>query len=350
MRTHPLVVFATGILLFAASAAFGAYASKANTPPRKILVASSLANFQGTLDDRLKLADRLVLEAASRANHEYPGRGMDLMVFPEFAFASGDGGSAAQAVPFAGVLGDHLAALARTNHMWIVAPATLKESDRISNAAILIDRSGKVAGIFRKVHPVPDAAGGKFEGGVTPGDAFPVFDTDFGKLGILICWDMTYEESWDRVGTAGAEIVAVPSASPQTMRPSAEALRHHYYVVTATPKDNASLFDPIGRTIGQTLARPGVLLQQVDLSYAILHWSEGLHNGQALTDRYGDKVGCDYSDREDTGIFWSNDPQVPIGEMVRSLGLREMPVYAEDVERLLKQSRDHAADSAAPGK
>ncbi|HTL68856.1 MAG TPA: carbon-nitrogen hydrolase family protein [Lacunisphaera sp.] len=336
MRSPRLLSVCLGILLTGAPA-FASSASRAHTPPRKVVVATTLADFTGNLDARLQLASRLIDEAAASPAAKSAGH-LDLMVFPEFALASGDGASAAQAVSLAGEVLDTLGAKAREHHTWIVAPMVLKEADRTSNAAVLVDRLGGVAGIFRKNHPIPDDKD-VFEGGVTPGNGFPVFETDFGQLGILICWDMAYEDSWDRLGDAGAEIVALPSASPQTIRPSAEALRHHYYVVTSTPKNNATVFDPIGRPIAQVTDRPGVVVQQIDLAYAILHWSEGLHNGQALTQRYGDKVGYLYSDREDTGVFWSNDPRTSIGEMIRSLGLREMAEQVDSIDRAVRASR-----------
>ncbi|HVZ63565.1 MAG TPA: carbon-nitrogen hydrolase family protein [Lacunisphaera sp.] len=331
------------LTLLAATSAFADYASRALTPPRKIVVGTTVADFRGDLPARLDLAGKLLDEAARSAADRF-GRGLDLMVLPEFALASSDGASAAQAVPLAGPVLDTVGAKARQHHTWIIAPMVLREADRVSNAAVLFDRTGGVAGIFRKNHPIPDERG-VFEGGVTPGDGFPVFETDFGQLGILICWDMAYEDAWDRLAASGAEIVALPSASPQTLRPSAEALRHHYYVVTSTPKDNATVFDPIGRTIAQVTNRPGVLVHQLDLAYAILHWSENLHNGQALTERFGDKVGYLYSDREDTGVFWSNDPHTAIGQMIQALGLREMPVQVEAIERQVEASRAASSSS-----
>ena len=231
-----------------------------------------------------------------------------------------------------------LGAAARQQHTWLVVPMTLLEEGprgRISNAAVLLDRMGNVAGVFRKVHPVVDE-NGLFEGGVLPGEAYPVFECDFGRLGILICWDMAYEEAWDAVAAGGAEIVALPSASPQTIRPMAEALRHHYYVVNSAPRDNASVFDPIGRTVAQ-VTTPGVLVHQIDLAYAILHWSETLREGRALSERYGAGVGYNYSSREDTGVFWSNDPQLSIGSMIRELGLSELPEMVERMEAARKK-------------
>ena len=303
------------------------FVSRANTAPRKVVIGTALAEFSGSTAMRLELAARLMDDATHETAKRYPGQTLDLMIFPEFAICRGSGATAAeQAVPLAGPVLETLCAKAREHHTWIVMPMTLREEGehgQISNAAVLLDREGRVAGIFRKVHPIVDE-NGVFEDGVTPGHDYPVFPCDFGRLGILICWDMAYEAAWDALGAGGAEIVALPSASPQTLQPSAQALRHHYYVATSTPRDNVSVFDPIGRTAAQATT-PGVHVQQIDLAYAILHWSETLHEGRALTARFGDKVGFTYSEREDTGVFWSNDPQHSIGEMVRELGLREMP-------------------------
>ena len=317
----------------------GSFVSRANALPRKIVVASALEKFSGKADGRLQRVTVLLEQAAREAAANCGGRGLDLMVFPEFTIQRDDAATAAeQAVELSGQVSETLGAAARAHQTWLVVPMTLREGGRISNAAVLFSRAGGVAGIFRKVHPMIDDQGG-FEGGVTPGNSYPVFNCDFGRLGILICWDMGYEAGWDALGAGGAEIVALPSASPQTLRPSAEALRHHYYVVSGTPKNNASLFDPLGRTIAQVTANPGVLVREIDLSYAILHWTEKLQEGRALTKRFGDRVGYDYSTREDTGIFWSNDPHKSIGAMVKEFGLREMPVVMQEVEAARRKAR-----------
>ncbi len=316
------------------------FVSRADTPPRKVVVASAIARFEGSVGERLALAARLFDDAAHQARAMNNGRGLDLLVLPEFAILRETGRSAPErAVELAGPVLDTLGAKAREHRAWLVAPMTLREaSGRIANAAVLLDRAGRVAGVFRKVHPVVENDG-SFEGGVTPGDAYPIFECDFGRLGILICWDMSYDEAWAALAGAGAEIVALPSASPQTLRPSAAALRHRYFVVTSTPRDNASLFDPIGRPVAQATTAPGVLVHEIDLAYAILHWSETLRGGLALTERFGARVGGSYSNREDSGVFWSNDPQASIGAMIRELGLREMPFEIERMEAAREAAR-----------
>ena len=76
-----------------------------------------------------------------------------------------------------------------------------------------------------------------------------------------------------------------------------------------------------------------MLVEQLDLSYAILPWSSKLQHGKALKQKYGDRVGFHYYEDEDRGMFWSNDPRVTIGEMIRSLGLSEQ---AEELRRIRK--------------
>jgi predicted amidohydrolase len=346
-RSLPLVWICVCLL---AGPAWAAYTSRANTPPRKMVIGTALVDFSGPLEQRLRLAGQLVDDAARATAGQYPGQGLDLMVFPEFALAHASGATAAeQAVSLEGAVLDTIGAKAREHRTWIIMPMTLREPDRISNAAVLINRAGAVAGIFRKMHPIPDARG-VFEGGVSPGTNYPVFDCDFGRLGILICWDMSYEASWDALAAAGAELIALPSASPQTLVPSAQALRHRTYVVTSAPKDNATVFDPLGRTVAQVLQKPGVLVHQIDLSYAILHWSETLREGRAFTDRFGGRAGYAYSTREDTGVFWSNDPKQSIGSMVRELGLREMPEYVEAVDAAVKRFHAGAREQQPSGK
>ena len=76
------------------------------------------------------------------------------------------------------------------------------------NSAFIVDRQGKLAGIYRKVHLTV----GESEKGVIPGNEFPVFDLDFGKVGIMICWDNWFGESARLLRLNGAEIIAYPIA------------------------------------------------------------------------------------------------------------------------------------------
>jgi hypothetical protein len=53
----------------------------------------------------------------------------------------------------------------------------------------------------------------------------------------------------------------------------------------------------------------------------VLAWQSRLREGKIFTEKYGDRAGFRYSRAEDGGIFWSNDPAKPIGEMIKELKL-----------------------------
>jgi predicted amidohydrolase len=90
------------------------------------------------------------------------------------------------------------------------AVATLLETDGdlFHNTAVLIDRAGDIAGIYRKVHLTM----GETDSGLTPGTEFPVFETDFGRVGLLTCWDNWFGESARALRLHGAEILFMPLA------------------------------------------------------------------------------------------------------------------------------------------
>jgi predicted amidohydrolase len=295
-------------------------------PPRKLVIATCKADIAGNKQERVAGIDRLIAVAEAEAERRFGQRRLDLVVLPECALHEGRGNRAReQAIAADDPAVAAVGAMARRAGAYVVLPAILRErtgGETCANAALLLDRDGKVAGIYRKVHPVA-APNGVFENGVTPGREFPVFDCDFGRLGIQICWDMVYDEGWQALAAGGAELVALPSASPQTVRPAACAQRFRLWVVTSTPRDNAGIYNPAGIMDART-EQAEVLVHRIDLSAAVVHWNAELEEGRAFARAFGDRGEYRWSLREDTGLFWSNDPSTPVASMLRELGIEEM--------------------------
>ena len=308
----------------------------ADAPPRKVVVGTMMKQFwyeyEG-LDARLTTLAGIVDRIGAEAKHTY-STPPDLAVITEYAVTGESSDLANRSVPLAGKVLDVMGAAARRNNTYVVFGMVLKEDDGThSNAAALLDREGKLAGVYRKVHAVADMDNDTCEGGVMPGKSLPVFDCDFGKLGIAICFDMSFDDVWEAYRRQGAEIVAWPSQSPQTIQPRWRALQNRYYIVSSTWRTNASIFDPTGDLIAQIRGSEGILVEQIDLTYQIIGWQPKLANGKAFSDKYGDAVGYRYSEAEDCGIFWSNDPDIPIMRMVRELGIE---LWSECVNRNLE--------------
>jgi predicted amidohydrolase len=310
-----------------------------HTQPRKVVVATSMFGPYGRwpgLAARLGELGDLIDRMAEEAGALHPGRRMDLAVLPEDAVCGGRPGTAAErSVPLEGPVLQSMGTKAREHGTYVVVPLFMAEPGRrgaYSNAAVLVDRTGAVAGIYRKVHPVLVPPDNTLEGGVEPGVDYPVVHTDFGTVGAQVCFDINFPEGWETLGAGGADIVVWPTQSPGLVRPSAYALQWRYHVLSATWRNNASLFDPMGLVLAQIREPRIVLACEIDLSFVVLPWSGQLRNGAYLAERYGDRIGYRYSEAEDAGIFWSNDPAIPVGEMVREAGL-------ETVDELLARNR-----------
>ena len=303
--------------------------STSGLPPRKVIVGTVMQSFWGPypgLEKRLEQLAAIVDRMGRESKSKY-GRALDLAILPEAAITGEVGGNAlAQSVAFPGPVADTFAQTARQHRCYVIVPTYLRESHdtkRCSNAAVLVDRTGEVAGTYRKVHLVVSSDGKTMEGGSSPGKELPVFDCDFGKLAIQICYDMEFDRGWQELARQGAELIAWPTQSPQTAQPAARAMQQRCYIVSSTWRNNASVFEPTGKIAAQVRPPEQVLVQELDLSYAILPWSSKLRNGKALQEKYGEKIGFRYYEDEDCGIFWSNDPRTPVRQMVESLGVLE---------------------------
>jgi len=302
--------------------------------PRKVIVGTMIyamwepyPGLESRLNALVGFIDRMVAEAEMKYN-----AGLDLAVLPECAVTGEPGKSGLISFKIEEVL-EVMGAAARRNHTYVIVPMTLEEDRKrriYTNSNVLLDRDGKEVGNYRKVHLAGLMGEDVLEGGLMPGKGFPVFNCDFGKLGIQVCFDMAYDDGWETLARKGAEIVAWPSQWPATVEPRCRAQRYNYYIVSSTWRNNASIFDPTGNIIAQTTEPSSVLVEQIDLTYALIDWQPKLKNGKAFDEKYCEAAGYRYRESEDRGIFWSNDPKTPIMQMVREL---ELELHADCLER-----------------
>lgn len=114
-----------------------------------------------------------------------------------------------------GDLSQSLQNLAAELKVVIIAPFFEKRAKGIyHNSLIVIDADGQMLGSYRKMH-IPDDPGFYEKYYFTPGDeesGFKVFDTAYGKIGTLICWDQWYPEAARITALKGADILLYPTA------------------------------------------------------------------------------------------------------------------------------------------
>ncbi len=153
------------------------------------------------------------------------------------------------AEPIPGPSTRRLGESARKHDMYIVAGLIERDGHGAYNTSVLIDRRGNVAGKYRKVYLPRE----EIEGGLTPGSSCPVFDTDFGKIGIMVCWDAEYTDAARTLAVQGAEIIFVPAAGGYLTLLKARALENHLYVISSGFDVESSIIDPTGTVLFATM-------------------------------------------------------------------------------------------------
>ncbi len=187
----------------------------------------------------------------------------DIIVLPEGITVVGTGKSyaeVAETVP--GPTTERLGALARRKNAYIVAGIYEREGAAIYNTAVLIDRSGKYAGKYRKVYLPRE----EMEGGLTAGSEFPVFQTDFGKLGIMICWDVQYTDPARALALRGAELIVMPIWGGNTALGKARAIENHVFLASSGYDYPTYIMDPDGEILAEARERGSAATATIDLN------------------------------------------------------------------------------------
>ena len=163
----------------------------------------------------------LNLNKSLRAIELAAGQGADLVLFPEVQltefFPQYPGQDVSKyAVSIDGEIVKKFCDTCRINMISAVPNLYLLENSRTYDASIFIDKNGKIKGVQKMVH-VAQAEQFYEQDYYTPSDdGFRVFDTEFGKIGIVVCFDRHYPESIRTETLQGADLILIPTVNTKS--------------------------------------------------------------------------------------------------------------------------------------
>jgi predicted amidohydrolase len=177
-----------------------------------------------------------------------------LVIFPECAFTGYAFASLEEAVPFAekldGPSAEALANVCRETGVYAAAGFIEADSAKFYNSVMLVGPDG-VVGSYRKVH-LPFLGIDRF---LSPGDRpFQVFVLPFGKVGLNICYDISFPESSRVLKLMGAELIVLPTNWPPGAWRSPEfvvntrALENHLFYAACNRVGSERGWEFIGRS------------------------------------------------------------------------------------------------------
>lgn len=185
---------------------------------------------------------KTTLESCTQALDTAGKAGVDIVLLPEYM----RGDFLPEPVP--GPSSRLMSDMARRHGMYVAGGIVRQqaEPDRVFNTCLLYDRQGGLVGTYDKVHPYSPENN---EQGITAGTRVPVFETDFGIVGIIICYDSWFPDVCQLLALKGAELILFPNAGHQPEFLPARAGDNCVRIVSSAWGLPCSIHDTLGRNI-----------------------------------------------------------------------------------------------------
>jgi predicted amidohydrolase len=192
----------------------------------------------------------------------------DIIAAPEFAPILGVSqkvyksyARAAEAVP-GGPWCRRFAEAAKRHKAYVIAGVIERRGKHVFNAAVLFDRRGGYVGQYDKTHlTFPELAAG-----ISPGREYPVFDLDFGRIGIAVCFDEWIPEVARLFAHRGVEILFLPTLGGKPIVWRTRAIDNGLYFVASCGAPPSMIIDSSGAILAET-HQDGVACADLNLDY-----------------------------------------------------------------------------------
>jgi len=210
----------------------------------------------------------------------------DLIVLPEFCDLSGAGDEYLKARGRR--ILDFFGTVARNNRCYLAFGMKREEKkDLWRNSCVLLDREGKIAEIYDKNFPTIM----EMEQGIIASDQAPVFQCDFGRVAIAICFDLNFEELKKKYASQKPDIILFSSMYHGGMVQGYWAYSCQAFFVGSVYRSTPSeIRNPLGEVVASSTNYFDFAVARINLDYEIVHLDYNREKLSDLKKKYGATV------------------------------------------------------------
>ncbi len=270
---------------------------------------------KGEADEFFKFNEKYLWRAAKA--------GCDILAFPEVYYRpNGDYYQAAEEL--GGESTTWAMEMARKYSMYIIWPIIERKGDTIWNSCFLFDREGGHVGTYHKMNPTI----GEIENGVRPGEEASVFDIEFGRIGMAICFDLNFRNIFEGLRDNGAEAIFFCSAYRGGHQLLWWAQELGCYIIAAIRAEFGRIVDLTGQQL-ELSTYESLVTHRININRRLLHMDYNWDKMDAMLEKYGTDLTFDYVTQEAKYAIGSEREGLDIEAVIDEFGLMRLPEYWE---------------------
>jgi len=220
---------------------------------------------------------------------------------------------------------DYFAQVAKENNCYIVYSSTREMDDGTwRNSSIMLDRKGKIAGIYNKNHVVISE---KTKSGILYGRDAPIIDCDFGRVALAICFDLNFDELRLKYVKAKPDLIIFSSMYHGGLMQAYWAYSCRAHFVGAVARLPCQIRNPLGEIVASNTNYFDYATATVNLDCCLAHLDYNRGRLKAMKEKYGSKVKITDPGFLGSVLIASEHEQITVEDMVAEFKIELLDDY-----------------------
>jgi hypothetical protein len=230
---------------------------------------------------------------------------------------------------------NYFASVARKNNCYIAFGMFREESKDIwRNSCVILDRKGSIAGIYDKNYPTIK----EMELGIKAGTMATIIQCDFGRVAVVICFDLNFDEFREKVANEKPDLVLFSSMYHGGLVQGEWAYSCRSYFVGSVYKGNPSeIRNPLGDVVASTTNYFDFVVATINLDNELVHLDYNWERLTSLKEKYGPAVTISDPGQVGAVLVESEDKNIPVSRMIKETELELLDDYLDRAREFRKK-------------